>query len=227
MLADIARQGTHQFGPMGCPTFQSSWPGTMNVPQISPLRRRANQWFLFARPCARSGGAFRDRHERWVRDAMDALASPDERRQARTAKSCGLDASTLASSRRGSIHAGDGGKKARSPERARRKPLKPLARGKPDVFGGPAVTCLRAFFICTQGCGCIDASGFPCALPSRWATCRKTRAICAARTRRCVLTPVIAVKAGDAAVGLALSYLSPLRGEKTRAKQASGWRFYK
>ena len=28
--------------------------------------------------------------------------------------------------------AGDGGKKARSPRRARRKPLKPFARGKPD-----------------------------------------------------------------------------------------------
>jgi hypothetical protein len=26
------------------------------------------------------------------------------------------------------------------------------------------VTCLRAFFICTQGCGCGSASGIPCAL---------------------------------------------------------------
>jgi len=32
----------------------------------------------------------------------------------------------------------DGDKKARSPERARRKPLKPFARGKPDL---PARTC--------------------------------------------------------------------------------------
>jgi hypothetical protein len=30
---------------------------------------------------ARSRGAFRDRHERWMRDAMDALVSPDERRR--------------------------------------------------------------------------------------------------------------------------------------------------
>jgi hypothetical protein len=38
------------------------------------LRRRANQWFLFAR-LAPTRGAFRDRHERWVRDAVDVLAS--------------------------------------------------------------------------------------------------------------------------------------------------------
>jgi hypothetical protein len=34
----------------------------------------------------------------------------------------------------------------------------------PDVFGTPAVTCLRAFFHCTQGCGCIDAPGISRAL---------------------------------------------------------------
>src|ERR1700733_11349983 len=44
----------------------------------------------------------------------------------RTEKPCGPDAPTLASSSRKAIFAGDGGKKARSPGRARRKPLKPL-----------------------------------------------------------------------------------------------------
>ena len=39
----------------------------------SPIALRASR--------ARSRGAFRDRHERWARDAMDAGASPDERRQ--------------------------------------------------------------------------------------------------------------------------------------------------
>ncbi|MDE1936793.1 hypothetical protein, partial [Bradyrhizobium sp.] len=29
--------------------------------------------------------------------------------------------------------------------------VKTIARGMPDVFGVPAVTCLRAFFHCTQG----------------------------------------------------------------------------
>jgi hypothetical protein len=49
----------------------------------------------------------------------------------RTAKSCGPDAPTLASSgpRCFGIVACDGGKQARSPGRARRKPLKPFACG--------------------------------------------------------------------------------------------------
>src|SRR5579859_1314112 len=60
-------------------------------------------------------------------------------RRARTAKSCGPDAPTLASSfaegdarpNRAKLAASlqsDGGKKARSPGRARNKPLKPLRR---------------------------------------------------------------------------------------------------
>src|SRR6202035_5268750 len=38
------------------------------------------------------------------------------------------------------LHAGDGDKKARSPGRARRKPLKPFAQGMPHRFGSPVVT---------------------------------------------------------------------------------------
>jgi hypothetical protein len=64
-----------------------------------------------------------------VRDAMDAAAAHDERR-------CGGRRSRVVLMPRrwhqvgddASHHAGDGGKKARSPGRARRKPLKPLRR---------------------------------------------------------------------------------------------------
>jgi len=64
-------------------------------------------------------------------------------RRARTAKSCGPGAPMLASSL-AEMHPAqpdlrcivnprnDGGKKARSPRRARRKPLKPFAQGKPE-----------------------------------------------------------------------------------------------
>src|ERR1039458_4813977 len=41
--------------------------------------------------------------------------------------------------------AGDGGKRARSPGRARRKPLKPLRAGMPGDLGGPVVTMLVCF----------------------------------------------------------------------------------
>jgi hypothetical protein len=37
---------------------------------------------LSIRPSCSSRGAFRDRHERWVRDAMDAAVSQDERHDA-------------------------------------------------------------------------------------------------------------------------------------------------
>src|SRR5712664_3402075 len=68
----------------------------------------------------------------------------------RTAKSCGPDAPTRASSSRmasrpyraqtSNTSADDGGKRARSPGRARRKPLKPLRAGMPGDSGVLVVT---------------------------------------------------------------------------------------
>jgi hypothetical protein len=55
------------------------------------------------------------------RDAVDAEVLLT-RALKRTAKTCGPDASTLASSLWKATSAGDGGKKARSPGRARNKP---------------------------------------------------------------------------------------------------------
>src|SRR3984957_20278552 len=43
-------------------------------------------------------GAFRDRHERKAREPLDASGATDESAPLRTAKSCGPDAPTLASS---------------------------------------------------------------------------------------------------------------------------------
>src|SRR5579871_1429159 len=80
------------------------------------------------------------------RDAVDACGATDERANKRTAKSCGPDIPTLMSSLRGDDLAGDGGKKARSPGRARRKPLKPFAQGMPVMSAQPVVTKLMCFF---------------------------------------------------------------------------------
>ena len=82
----------------------------------------------------------------------------------RTAKSCGSDAPTLASSSGdASFSRGDGGKKARSPGRARRKPLKPLRReGRTDP-PTPVVTTV-CFLPLHTGRGCERAPGLPCAL---------------------------------------------------------------
>src|SRR5579871_6030223 len=59
---------------------------------------------------------------------------------------------------------GDGDKKARSPGRARRKPLKPLRREGRESPANLWWTYLRAFYFCTRSCGCASAPGFPCAL---------------------------------------------------------------
>jgi hypothetical protein len=87
-----------------------------------------------------------------MRPVSDHQASGREMLQ-RTAKSCGPDAPTLASSSRScvgptglrqNISADDGGKRARSPGRARRKPLKPLRAGMPGDSGVLVVTRVRS-----------------------------------------------------------------------------------
>src|ERR1700730_13584675 len=73
---------------------------------ICPVHPRLQKYFgsrftqitfitLASRP---KRGAFRDRHGRWARDAVDAGGAEDESADLRTAKSCGPDASTPASS---------------------------------------------------------------------------------------------------------------------------------
>src|SRR3981189_282840 len=93
----------------------------------------------------------------------------------RTAKSCGPDAPMLASSLRSrvgptglrqDISADDGGKTARSPGRARRKPLKPLRAGMPGDSGVLVVARVRSTNTkCTRGRGCNGHPAFP--TPSR------------------------------------------------------------
>jgi hypothetical protein len=83
----------------------------------------------------------------------------------RTAKSCGPDAPTLASSLRRHvgptglrqpISADDGGKQARSPGRARRKPLKPLRAGMP---GDPGATVVNTRVLSTFAHEAAGATG--------------------------------------------------------------------
>jgi transposase len=76
------------------------------VPRVND-RRVLNGIFWVLRSGAPWRDLFRDRHKRWAGDAVDAAASaqlglrPEKRRRTalqRTAKSCGPDASTPASS---------------------------------------------------------------------------------------------------------------------------------
>jgi hypothetical protein len=91
------------------------------------------------------------------RDAVDADGAADESTSLRTAKSCGPDAPTLASSWRKATFANDGGKQARSPRRARRKPLKPL-RGECRVISGvTVVTNARVYYTPRAAAGASSA----------------------------------------------------------------------
>ena len=96
---------------------------------------------------------------RWTRQRRSANTLRGRAALMRTAKSCGPDAPTLASSLRIQF-AGDGGKQARSPGRARRNPLKPL-RGECRVIPVNLRLLPLCFFCCTGGCGCIGHPAFP------------------------------------------------------------------
>jgi hypothetical protein len=86
----------------------------------------------------------------------------------------------------GTFSADDGGKKARSPRRARRKPLKPL-RGECRAFSGvTVVTNARVYYHYTRGCGRIGRPAFPAPSPIRGREVSgKPRAHSAARSRNC------------------------------------------
>src|SRR5580658_4410215 len=92
---------------------------------------------------------------------MDAGGATDERVVLRTAKSCGPDAPTLASSFAEVFPRGDGDNKARSPGRARNKLLKPSRAGMPGDPGATVVTTSCAFYLCTRDCGCNGHPAFP------------------------------------------------------------------
>src|SRR5437868_14214032 len=62
------------------PTALPKTPNQLHSPAVPP----------------RSRWAFLDRHERWVRDAVDVGGAADERADLRPAEPCGLDAPTRA-----------------------------------------------------------------------------------------------------------------------------------
>ena len=100
----------------------------------------------------------------------------------RTAKSCGPDAPTLASSLRVRSQA----TVAKEPGHRGEHEIssKTIARGRPGELAEPVVTTLVCFVLfCTRGCGCGHASGFPCALLFSRVVCPTARARCVARTR--------------------------------------------
>jgi hypothetical protein len=116
---------------------------------------------------------------------VDADGAVDER------ASCGRRSRVVLTPRRrrqvgGSNSADDGDKQARSPGRARRKPLKPL-RGECRAFSGvTVVTNARAFYTTRAAAGASGARHSLRPLIFEGKTFRKNSRGCAARSRSCV-----------------------------------------
>jgi hypothetical protein len=101
-------------------------------------------------------GAFRDRHERWERDAMDA-ARQQTNDVTRTAKSCGPGAPTLALSERNDPLT-TVARKPGSPRRSRIS-RKTIAQGMPVAPAEPVV--LPRAFLLHADHGCSPHPAFP------------------------------------------------------------------
>ena len=123
---------------------------------------------------------------------MDAGGAADESATLRTAKSCGPDAS-MVGVKSAELSAGDGDNKARSPGRARRKPLKPSRAGMPGDPGATVVTNARVYYTPRAAAGATGTRHSPRPL---WAkgSCT-TRARRAAGMRRCILPSLPATNA--------------------------------
>jgi hypothetical protein len=130
-----------------------------NLPQAARLSVPPNQRQISRRP-ASIRGAYAS--SRTLGAGCDGRFG-DARRAAltRTAKSCGPDAPTLASSFAGS----DSREATVAKEPGRRGEheisCKTIAQGRPGVSGEPVVTCSCAFLFRTRGCGCIAHPAFP------------------------------------------------------------------
>ena len=123
------------------------------------------------------------------RDAVDAGARKDEAPRMRTAKPCGPDAPTLAFKLATILpyRADEGGKKARSPGRARSKPLKPLRRECRVDPASPVVTNSCVFVFYTRGCGCNGHPAFPA--PLLRSPCASPEVACALLLRAHLTNP--------------------------------------
>src|SRR5437762_10092153 len=96
------------------------------------------------------------------RDAVDADGAFDEQHVRRTAKSCGSDAPTLASSF--AVNARRRWQQSPVTGKSTKETVKTIARGMSGCSGEPVVTMLVCFFILHARLRAHRAPGIPCAL---------------------------------------------------------------
>jgi hypothetical protein len=148
-LRSIRIEKSRSYWLQQCPTGKSRMRAMRKLPVVPICRNPTalplppNQRQISPRP-ALTRGAYRDRHERWVRDAMDALASQDERRYCGLEKSCGPGAPTLASSLR-KVFRRRRWQKSPVTGESTKETVKTIAQGRPGQSGEPVVTTLVCF----------------------------------------------------------------------------------
>jgi hypothetical protein len=152
------------------------------------------------------------------RDAVDALALQDEKRVKRTAKSCGPDAPTLASSVRRRLRRRRWQKSPVTGESAK-KTVKTIARGMPGVSGVTVVTNARAFYTPRAAAGASSArhSLRPLIFRRRDILGYNSDAICAAGSRSCIQPSLPATNAKLCARERLVRRSSTSEGERRRS----------
>jgi hypothetical protein len=97
------------------------------------------------------------------RDAVDAGGALTNAPISRTAKPCGPDAPTLASSV-ADVSAKRWWQQSPVTRESAEETVKTMARGMPDVSGVTVVTNACAFYHCARGCGRAERPAFPAPL---------------------------------------------------------------
>ena len=98
-------------------------------------------------------GAFRDRHGRWVRDAMDALAPLDEGRESGRRSRVVLTPRCWRQVLERQASRGRRWQKSPITGESAKETVKTIAQGRPDESGVPVVTNSCAFYQCTRAVG--------------------------------------------------------------------------
>ncbi len=199
--------------PVGQRLRRPVQPVSKNISLSTPLDAPPKSE-IFSRASRPDKRAYRDRHGRWVRDAVDAAASgarcgrgaapngcerfngvqttgADCGRQSRVVLTpvAGAKFTEAKSAQPGLMSLNPWATvttRIRSPGRARNKPLKPLCGECRLNPSEPVATTLVCFIFCTRGCGCSGHPAFPVPSVIEGQRSCTARVHRAARIRTCV-----------------------------------------
>ena len=145
-LQKLAKHGAQKLISAAAPIAS---PRSSPFRKNNPLYENQNPWIIPPIPLP-PGGAYRDRHGRGARDAMDARVAHDECRARGRLNRMVLAPRCWRQVPAGRCAGATGANKPGTPGRVRHRPLKPIAQGRPACFGVPVVTTLVCFLLHTR-----------------------------------------------------------------------------